>query len=338
MTSRQDATSASTGTAAPPESAARTLGIPILMVIAIGLIQIGALVAWRPDLPDPMATHFSGSGRADGFMSWTANLVMALGFSTVLTIVLLVGFHLGGGRGRMARIGAAIGVGTSGFVGALMLAAAAAQRGRADAHDARLSPAWIAAGLAAGLALAGLAYAVTPASPWPTPDPAETPRMTLRPGEKVVWSSERRNRTLTLVGLGLSLLGLALLVVGPVLNLAGGLVLPGVLMAVLGALFASVGRVRVTVDGAGLRWRMGPLFGRTPLSRITSARVVDVVPMEYGGWGYRLSGQGPAVVIGAGHGLRISRAGGSDFTVTVPDAETGAALLNGLIAGTGRGG
>jgi len=71
------------------------------------------------------------------------------------------------------------------------------------------------------------------------------------------------------------------------------------------------------------------------VNRIESASVIDVRPMEWGGWGYRgmltLMRQA-AVVLRAGPGIRVDLADGRVFVVTVDDPETGVALLNAEIA------
>lgn len=54
---------------------------------------------------------------------------------------------------------------------------------------------------------------------------------------------------------------------------------------------------------------------------------------EFGGWGLRWApGGGFGVVLRSGPGIRITRTNGKTFSVTVDDAETGAALLTALAA------
>ena len=64
------------------------------------------------------------------------------------------------------------------------------------------------------------------------------------------------------------------------------------------------------------------------------ARALNVKPMNHGGWGHRgsllLLGKA-AVVVRRGDAIEVTLRGGRQFLVTVDDAETGAALLNGLV-------
>jgi hypothetical protein len=84
--------------------------------------------------------------------------------------------------------------------------------------------------------------------------------------------------------------------------------------------------------------RYGPLPWPTShiaLSSIKTAIAIDVRPSAHGGWGYRgsrrLFGKA-AVVVRGGDGIRIDLADGTEFVVTVDDAEQGAGVLNDLRA------
>jgi hypothetical protein len=60
--------------------------------------------------------------------------------------------------------------------------------------------------------------------------------------------------------------------------------------------------------------------------------VIEVRPVQWGGWGYRGSVRvfkKAAVVLRKGPGLRLRLRNGAQFAVTVPGAEPAAALLNG---------
>ena len=97
-------------------------------------------------------------------------------------------------------------------------------------------------------------------------------------------------------------------------------------------LVAAVVTWGVRVTGLTLSGLVGVARYRIPLERIVGADVVDVVPLEYGGWGLRLSRRGEiAVVLRGGPGLRVERRGGRPLVVTVDDAATGAGLLRALL-------
>ena len=71
------------------------------------------------------------------------------------------------------------------------------------------------------------------------------------------------------------------------------------------------------------------------MEQIASATVIDVRPMEWGGWGYRGSLKlfdKAALIYRAGPGLRVDLHSGKTFVVTLDDPEPAAAVLNTEIA------
>ncbi len=105
-----------------------------------------------------------------------------------------------------------------------------------------------------------------------------------------------------------------------------------VLAGVIVLLFAVV-RVTISHRGAvvSLGWWGYPSW-RVPLESIARAEVETVNPMAYGGWGYRVRPGVRAVVVRGGQSLRLVRDGGTDLVYTVDGAETGAGLVNALVA------
>lgn len=94
-------------------------------------------------------------------------------------------------------------------------------------------------------------------------------------------------------------------------------------------------RLRVSVDRRGLRVVSSLL--RVPIKQIAltdvaSARAETIRPMEWGGWGYRIRPGRSAVVLTGGPGIVVQRRNGTQFAVTVPEAELPAALLTTLAA------
>nr|MDT0657145.1 hypothetical protein [Micromonospora sp. DSM 115978] len=70
---------------------------------------------------------------------------------------------------------------------------------------------------------------------------------------------------------------------------------------------------------------------RTPLAEITDVWTERRFPSQVGGWGYRgLPSGNSTLMIRAGECLVIRRRSGAEFSVTVDDAGTGAALLAAL--------
>ncbi|RIJ58412.1 DUF1648 domain-containing protein, partial [Clavibacter phaseoli] len=117
---------------------------------------------------------------------------------------------------------------------------------------------------------------------------------------------------------------------------AGAAALAGIPLLVAGLAMLALARVVVTADRRGLRvvsaWTGIPIM-RVPLARIESAGWEDVSPGQWGGWGLRVSGRGLAYVTRSGPGLVVRLSGGRARLVTVADADRGAAVLEGLLAG-----
>ncbi|MFF2775111.1 hypothetical protein ACFVU3_09395 [Streptomyces sp. NPDC058052] len=286
------------------------------------------VAAWSDRLPDPLATHFSTGGEADGFTGRTA-------FALVGTALLLA---LGAGWTVLVQRNALWGAWlTAGLLGTLLCLVVGDNLDAADPARvvSPLSHLAVAAGAGAVLALAGhgLSRLVpeAPAGPGTAPDP-EAPRLDLGAGEVAGWSRATASGPLTALGL-LFLAGgtvAALLGPWPLLLLAVLVGLPGLALA----------RVRVNVDRHGLTVR-STLAPRprvhVPLADITGADVRDVTALrEFGGWGYRVRAHRTGVILRSGEALVVRRGNGREFAVTVPDARTAAALLNTLVERRGR--
>lgn len=97
-------------------------------------------------------------------------------------------------------------------------------------------------------------------------------------------------------------------------------------------------RVGVKVDEKGLSVRLGGIVPvkNHALGEIRSVRAIDLESGEWGGWGWRLVPNGSAIVLRRGDAIEMTLIGGRRFAVTVDDATTGAALLNGLVARRSR--
>ncbi|MFJ6578817.1 DUF1648 domain-containing protein [Streptomyces sp. NPDC091368] len=300
--------------------------LPFVLALAAHLL---VLALFRDRLPDPLATHFDGGGRADGFTSPAA--------FTVISTALLLGF--GAGWTLLVRRSALWGAwATAGFTGTLLVLLV---RDNLDAPDpagvssplVNLTVAAAVGGLfaAAGLALTRL---VPPEDADPAVDP-DGPRLPLGASEVAGWTRATGSRPLTVLA------ALALVAAPAVLLLAPW---PGALLGLLGLVIGVPGlalaRIRVTVDRRGLTVR--PALGsrpriRVPLDEVAGADVRDVSAVaDFGGWGYRVRAHRTGVVLRSGEALVVRRSGGREFAVTVPDARTGAALLNTLAARHGK--
>jgi hypothetical protein len=81
-----------------------------------------------------------------------------------------------------------------------------------------------------------------------------------------------------------------------------------------------------------MRVRLGGIpVRRFPLGEISSATMVDVDPAGFGGKGWRVLPDKTGLILRGGEAMAITFLEGQQFVITVDDASTGSALLNGLI-------
>jgi hypothetical protein len=234
------------------------------------------------------------------------------------------------GDGHVQRAALSAAVAVAAFFGLLTVLTVEANVGRTTWADAR-SVGWPVA-LAAMVVLLGggalgwrIAGRVTPII---HPLAAAPASVGLRAGEIAAWAGRASSRTMALLGVADLLVAAIVAIVTPVPVALVLLVLAPVLL-----LFAEI---TVTVDRRGLRVAFGPLrwpVRHLPLSSIAQAEVIDVRPMQWGGWGYRWAPgrAATAVVLRAGPGLKVMLNDGRAFVVTVDHPDYAAGLLNDLV-------
>lgn len=216
----------------------------------------------------------------------------------------------------------------------MWLTSAAGARGVADPLTVELG----ARGL---LLFAWPVYALIPLVLLPKPaaphavvaESREVAPMELGPDDVVAWSRTVTSPMFAVVAIVMVALG-AVLFGPPLARGEGGALNWGFAVYLIGivivALFASF---RVSVDWRGLRVS-STLLG-IPLQRVAPAQVVDaqateLVPMEWGGWGYRITPGRSAIVLGSGPGLVVTKQGGTQFAISLCDPEQPAAILRAL--------
>ncbi|MBC2876678.1 MULTISPECIES: hypothetical protein [Streptomyces] len=286
----------------------------------------------RDRLPDRLAIHFSGSGRADGFTA--TGSFASEGLVLVLSLALLfaaLAFFLEL-EVLSWRALAATAYAVAALIGSLMIWTVLCNASADDPDDARLGLATLLTTLlsalvagALGILLAGLT-APRPRKAVAAATTAPAPRLPLGPTEGAAWTRAVVSRPL----LGL---GVALLAVAAGFGFAGGWT-SGLGMAVGALLVLPLSGARVAVDRHGLT--VTPLWAPRPrlrigLDRVGSAdgRALDAF-REFGGWGYRVRSGRSGLVLRSGDALVVRLTGGGEFVVTVDDAATAAALLNTL--------
>lgn len=331
-----------------------------------GLVAMWA--AWSERLPVRIATHWNGWGAPDRFGSttgtWIALLTVAVvaGLAGVAASVLarlaetayagvlrrgaarpgpsaaevsggtVFADDCGGGVGSVAALAAR----RASAAGFLLVAAGAIAGGSAglwatiagatlaDPQDPR--PGWrllfFVGGLAWSIAVRAmigrLAQPVLPVST--AVDPLE-----LRPTERAAFSTTLRPPFV---------LGVVLVAAGLTAVIAA-LFQPGLwpVVAVLAVIGLLLGRIRVTADRRGLRLAVGPIgvpVKQIALADIAAAEVAQINPMEWGGWGYRVTPGRSALVLRGGPGLVLLLRDGRRFAVTMDEPQVPAALLTAL--------
>jgi hypothetical protein len=169
----------------------------------------------------------------------------------------------------------------------------------------------------------------------PTVAPRDIPTAGLAPGARAMWVGTSRTLWAAPLAIILFAIGLALQ-----FRVPG----TGLLLLAVGAAFLLFTSIRVTVDRNGVRIAYGLLgwpVQRIALAEIQQASMLQVKPMEWGGWGYRGSMKlmrRAAIVLRAGEGIRLELAGQRTLVITVDDAEQGAGVINDLIDVAKRGG
>ncbi|MFF4659053.1 DUF1648 domain-containing protein [Streptomyces sp. NPDC001381] len=300
----------------------------VLTAVPFGIATaayVGVFLASYDRLPGRIATHFSGDGRADGFMSRPAALWfgggLLVGLGLLFTVLTLVSKESPG-----SRLTTAVGAGTAVTLGYPLVFTVLVNTEAHDPAEAHL-PIWhVAVLLLAGAATGAVAWWLMSAGPRPAPTPP-APSLALADGEVAAWSRTVVSHALLFPAGAVTLGGLFAVAFGP--WQAG---LPPLVLGLACAPFACV---RVTVDRRGLTVASTVLPRprlALPLGSIVSAAGVQVDAMgDFGGWGYRIRPKRRGVVLRSGESLSVRTVGGREYVVTVDDSTTAAALLNGLV-------
>ena len=274
-----------------------------------------------PALPGRVAIHWSPGGVADGsaplwMVPMVAIAILLLGFA--LTPVFSVG------REPSMEAFALVGM-SGGLATAIVLVTASANHGVADWAQAD-ETGLLAIAVLFGLPTLGLITGILLGRHW---YPIKTiPRrigvddvIDVEPGERVSWVGRARVKGVPIMAFAVAIL---LLFAIPELPLWIFVLIAGV-----GVVFSQV-EAHITNDG--MRVRLGGIpVRRFPLGGMSSATTVDVDPAGFGGKGWRVLPDKTGLILRGGEAMAITFLEGRQFVITVDDASTGSALLNGLI-------
>jgi hypothetical protein len=297
-------------------------------LLALGVILLGAIVvpmalAWN-ELPDSMATHWDLGGTPNGHMPPTVLLLVIGGIFGAMWSAVWFSARRMPFEARSFITGLA---GVGGLLATITWLSVDVNRGVTE---------WTSAGSITGvhLVVVFVVAGVTGTLGWFLAGPVGADRpeqmaagpmleLELEPGSTPVWASRGRGMIFVVIGLVLIVIALVMWTIA------------SVVLVVLSIPVLLFSEVRTTVANKGvvvsLGWLGIPAW-TVRLETVSGADVEDVRPMAYGGWGYRVRPGTRAVVVRGGPGLRIRRYDRPDLVLTVDDAETGAALVNALVA------
>lgn len=339
--------------------AARWVGL-VLPLAALAAAFV-LLFVWMPRLPNPAATHWSGSGAPDGFGSpWAYVWIMALaGVGIVLMLWAFVEF---GSRAPALspkrvmpvwsgyqRFLAAFGLGYAVFLAVTMLASVWVQLDLEDARQAGGNglPMAVAFGVWALVTLLG--WLVQPKTEIAAPSEGSAEPLPVKASERFAWFGEVRPSKVFVGVVGSAVLVIIAATVwvcsvqvspaeqGAMVATRVMMVVVALLMLVL-ALTSSWFRVRIDEQGLEVRSAIGwPVF-RLPADEVQSVEAAQIAPLaEFGGWGMRWAPGRFGIVMRTGEGIIAKRKDGRIFAVTLDDAETAASALAAAAAASERG-
>ncbi|MEU9123549.1 DUF1648 domain-containing protein [Streptomyces sp. NPDC048506] len=279
-------------------------------------------------LPEPLATHFGVSGRADGYSSTHGFLTGCLG----VLLVLGTAFGLAAQARRFADAApwlVVTGYATAAGIGYPLCLTLLHNADVTDAATVRL-PLWqVAVTLAVALLAGAVGWLLAGRSARsPQRAAGDAPRLDLPAGTTAGWSRTIGSRPLNVLG--------ALMLCAGVVVVVRADALTGAFLLASASVVLGLTSVRVTVDRRGLT--LAPLlilpasrirFRRIPLERVVEAtsRPINCLA-DLGGWGYRILPGRSGLALRSGDGIVIRLTNGREFMVTVDDAATAAALLN----------
>lgn len=286
---------------------------------------LAVVVYWvaSPQLPDVVAIHWDGSGTPDGSASRSL-LLLAPAVALAVGLVISLPFRIGSEptMESFALVGMTGGLGIS-----VVSMTATANWGIADWRDASELTVWSflllflfpMVGLAIGIVVGRSLF------PLKEIEPTTENTIDIKPGERISWVGRARVRWVAMLTFGI-----ALVLVFAVPDLPLWVFLPLVGSGLV------LSQVEANVTNDGMRIRLGGIPVRTyRISNISSARVIELEPTEWGGWGWRFTPNRSAIVLRKGDAVELTLRSGRRFAVTVDDAATGAALVNGLVAVAG---
>lgn len=311
----------------------RAVAVGVVAPVALCVAAVAIQLAVMGDVPDPVATHWSGDA-PDGFASPTLVPVMTAIVGGMLPVVLGASGLRSirrGERGFVLRMMPAVAAGLAALMAVILTGSLLIQRGLADAADApSILPAmWV--GLGAAVVAGAAGWLAQPRHVERRPAAVPVGPIARAAGERTVWvgRAEMRAPALAAIVAGVAVAALAAVANWLVGDTAVAIVVTSVAV-VLAVAAASLTVFHVRVDAEGLTVRSAARFVRmrVPAADVASVAAVDVSGLsQYGGYGIRSIPGATAVVLRNGPALELTRQSGRRFVVTLDDPATAAAVL-----------
>ncbi|KDN20662.1 hypothetical protein [Amycolatopsis rifamycinica] len=285
--------------------------------------------AWAHRLPDPVATHWNSTPDSATPLGVFTGVCLGLGVAAVLLLATTAVAVLRRGR-PLPRATVGVGAGFAALPAAVLLSVLVANLDVPDWHAARSGLVVVLFML--GAAAIGVAAALVGGLPAPPAreGAAHRPSVGLRAGERAFWAGRAANPAM-LWALAVVPVVIALVPAGLPWATAVWLALVGVAVATL------TYRLSATADARGVTIRFGLLgvpWRHLALTDIREATTRELSTFGDGGLGLRfnpVTGT-TAYKVRGGPALALELESGRTVLVSVDDPETGAGLVNDLLA------
>jgi hypothetical protein len=322
----------------------RVAFVAVILPFALAVVGVALQLAWLPELPATIATHWNFVGEPDSFgPAWTMPLL--LGVLGMVVFPGLFGAVLArtlqpAGPTFFQKLLASASLFAVSLLSIIVTSSVELQRGvPVGTMVAPIQPTFGAAVLIA-LALAAGGWFVMPrAVPGRSAALEPAPRIRTTAGETLVWIGHARFATWVMVIL-CATVAVVVAVIAFVIALRGAWPLAIVpIVVALAILGTSDWRVRIDPAGFSVRSTLGWPRYVIPMADVASAGTTDVVPLgEFGGFGLRWGTRGRVgVITRGGEALEVQRRDGRAVIVTVDDAATAAGVLEAYASKVDRG-
>lgn len=309
----------------------------ILPLVAVTIATV-LVIIWLPRLPDPVATHWSGMDKPDGFGSPTTYLWLSVGVGYGMTLLMWLMVWFTGLKqdapiwSPMHRFMAAFTAGFGVFFSVNNIVSVAIQLDLPSAAEAPAIGGWMLLSFVCWIGVGLIAWFVQPKVSIAAARQAGVEAEPLSRNKRARWIGTARPGKSFFWVTGLALVVVAfsavLMFLWPV-GIAPRILMIAITVLML-ALFAMCAAFQVRIDSAGLEARSivgWPVF-RVPAADITRVESRQINPFaEFGGWGIRWAPGQTGLVLRTGEGLIITRSDGRIFAITLDDSERAAATL-----------